>query len=127
MTARDALRRVLPQVHARRLDCLVQSQRFRPARTAIPRLIQCIIHSPNELLHLREHQAGGTIVAQRFSGVENSLVGTLKFFQENRCALSTRRGVSRHFVRDLTMQWTALDSRVLNNAHGLVHIQQYLS
>jgi hypothetical protein len=44
---------------------------------------------------MRDHQAGGTIVAQRFSWLENSLVGTLKFFQESRCSLITFCGVSR--------------------------------
>jgi hypothetical protein len=50
------------------------------ACAVIPRLIQRVIHPADEFLHLRARQAGGTIVAQRFSGVENSLVGTLKFF-----------------------------------------------
>ena len=30
--------------------------------------IERLVHSPDEFLHLREHQAGGTIIAQRFSG-----------------------------------------------------------
>ena len=65
----------------------------------IPGFVKYVIHAPDKFLHLREDQAGGTIVAQRFSWAENSLTGTLKFFQESRCFLITNCGVSQDFLR----------------------------
>jgi hypothetical protein len=63
----DFLRSVLPQVLARNFDCLVQAEDLRPSCPVSPRLIQCLIYPADKFLHLREHQAGGTMIAQRFS------------------------------------------------------------
>src|ERR1017187_5459564 len=65
--AQEFLRGILPQVHARDLDRIIQAARLPPAGPLIPRLSQCVLNTQNKLLHLREHQACSTIVSQRFS------------------------------------------------------------
>src|SRR5437773_1638783 len=55
----------------------VQPTRFRATTSLVPRLGQRIVHLSHQLLHLRQHQTGGTVMATVLPGVENSLEGSL--------------------------------------------------
>jgi hypothetical protein len=93
VVADEFLRCVLPQVGAGDLDCPVKPERFRPAGAIFPRTFQCGVHPADEFPGLLGGQAGGTIVAQRFSGLAISLVGT-QLFQGTVAFLITAPGKS---------------------------------
>ena len=62
------------------------------------------------------------MVAQRFSGLEKSVVGILKFSQENRCSLITSYGASRNLSRCPVLPGEP-QYRVLNNVPDTAHRQ----
>jgi hypothetical protein len=93
ISRKELLRTVLPKIRA------ISVARYNPHDFGRPlpcsRLGQRIVHLSHQLLHLRQHQTGGTVMATVLPGVKNSLEGSLEFSRENRCLLLRHGGAQR--------------------------------
>jgi hypothetical protein len=93
ISRKELLRTVLPKyVRSRSLGT---THTISGDHSLVPRLGQRIVHLSHQLLHLRQHQTGGTVMATVLPGVENSLEGSLEFSRENRCLLLRHAGAQR--------------------------------
>ena len=93
ISRKELLRTVLPKyVRSRSLGT---THTISGDHSLVPRLGQRIVHLSHQLLHLRQHQTGGTVMATVLPGVENSLEGSLEFSREKRCLLLRHAGAQR--------------------------------
>jgi hypothetical protein len=77
ISRKELLRTVLPKYV--RSPSLGTTHTISGDHPLVPRLGQRLLHSSHQLLHLRQHQTGGTVMATVLPGVENSLERSLEF------------------------------------------------